>query len=58
MKLTGFFWLVTGWMIVLAAVALLHSAALAAFALAGCTVQGVGLAQVIRAHFIPREEKE
>jgi hypothetical protein len=57
MKLAGFFWLVTGWVIVLAAVALLRAAAQAGFVLAGCVVQAAGLTQVVRAHLIPRGDK-
>jgi hypothetical protein len=57
MKLAGFFWLITGWVIVLAAVALLRAAAQGGFVLAGCAVQIVGLTQVVRAHLIPHGDK-
>jgi hypothetical protein len=57
MKLAGFFLLVTGWVIVLAAVALLHAAAQAGFVLAGLAVQVLGLIQVVRSHLIPRGDR-
>jgi hypothetical protein len=57
MKLAGFFWLLTGWVIVLAAVALLRAGAQGGFVLAGCAVQVVGLTQVVRAHLIPHGDK-
>ena len=57
MQLFGFFMLVTGWIIVVAAIALLHSGALAAFLLAGFAVEAWGLVQVVRSHLIPHEEK-
>ena len=57
MKLAGFFWLVTGWIIVVAAVALLHAAAQAGFLLAGVAVEVLGLTQVVRSHLIPRGDK-
>ena len=49
--------LVTGWIIVVAAIALLHSGALAAFLLAGFAVEAWGLVQVVCSHLIPHEEK-
>ena len=57
MGLAGFFLLFTGWLLVLAAIALLRGTALAAFTLAGFAVQVLGLVQVVRAHIIPQEEK-
>jgi hypothetical protein len=58
MKLTGFLLLGAGWLIVLAAVAMLRSApSMAAFALAGVAVEALGLALAFRAHMIWREEK-
>jgi hypothetical protein len=53
MRLAGFFLLVTGWVIVLAAIALLHTAAQVGFALAGFVVQILGLIQTVRSHLIP-----
>jgi len=59
MKLTGFLWLGAGWLIVLAAVAMLRTAAsMAAFVLAGVAVEALGLALEFRSHRIWREEKE
>jgi Skp family chaperone for outer membrane proteins len=59
MKLTGFLLLVAGWLIVLAAMAMLRSAApMAAFVLAGVAVEALGLALAFRAHMLRREEKE
>jgi hypothetical protein len=57
MKLAGFFWLITGWLIVLAAIALLRAAAQTGFVLAGIGVQAVGLTQIIRLHRIPVKER-
>jgi hypothetical protein len=51
MKLIALFLLLAGWIIVLAAVALMESAGpRAAFALAGAAVQILGLALLVRAH--------
>jgi hypothetical protein len=59
MKITGFLLLGAGWLIVLAAVAMLRAAAsMAAFVLAGAGVEALGLALEFRAHMIWREEKE
>lgn len=54
MKLLGFFLLLAGWGIVLAAVALLASTALALalFVLAGTGVELLGLSLVVRSHAI------
>jgi len=57
MKLAGFFWLVTGWLTVLAAIALLQAAAQTGFVLAGLGVQVVGLIQIVRSHRIPSGDK-
>ena len=55
MKLTGFLLLLAGWMIVLAAVALLRSAPpRAAFALSGLGVEALGLVLVARSHLVSR----
>jgi hypothetical protein len=59
MKLTGFLLLGAGWLIVLAAVAMLPTAtSMAAFVLAGVAVEALGLALAFRSHMIWREEKE
>ena len=59
MKLMGFLLLGAGWLIVLAAVAMLPTAAsMAAFVLAGVAVEALGLALAFRAHMIWREEKQ
>ena len=51
MKLAGFLLLPAGWVLVLAAVALLHSAGSRnAFAVAGFVVEMLGLALMFRAH--------
>jgi hypothetical protein len=58
MKLAGFLLLGAGWLIVLAAVLMLRTAAsMAAFALAGVAVEALGLALAFRSHMIWREEK-
>ncbi len=54
-RLTGFLLLLSGWIIVLAAVALLKSAVqLSSFVLAGLGVELLGLTLVVRSHFMPR----
>jgi hypothetical protein len=59
MKILGFVLLVSGWAIVLTAVALLtEDLPRAAFVLAGIGVEIVGLALVIRAHPARRGEHE
>jgi hypothetical protein len=58
MKLAGFLFLLAGWIIVLAAVALLRSpASEAAFMLAGLGVEALGLIFVVRSHLIPRGDR-
>ena len=58
----GFLLLLSGWGIVLTAIALLASAARAGFALAGAVVEIVGLILVVQSHrpreLKPREERE
>ena len=49
--------LVSGWGIVLAALALLPESARAAFVLAGVAIEGLGLALAFRAH-LPARGKE
>jgi len=59
MKILGFALLVSGWAIVLTAVALLaRDTPRAAFVLAGFAVEILGLALVIRAHPVRRGERE
>lgn len=59
MKLAGFLLLAAGWVIVVAAVALLGpTPARAGFVLAGLGVEALGLVVVIRSHLGFREETE
>jgi len=53
MRLVGFFLLVAGWSIVVAAIALLQATPRAGFALAGVCVQLTGLTLAVRSHLIP-----
>jgi len=58
MKLVGFFLLVAGWSIVLAALAVIGSGApLTAFILSGLAVEILGFGLVIRSNLNPREGK-
>jgi Flp pilus assembly protein protease CpaA len=58
MKFVGFLLLVTGWLLVLAAIVLLDaSLSRAVFVLAGIGVEALGLSFVIRSHLILREDK-
>ena len=57
MKLVGFFLLLAGWAIVLAALAVIGSGvSLTAFILSGAGVEILGLALVIRSHLIRHED--
>jgi len=59
MKILGLLLLVSGWAIVLTAVALLtRSVPRAAFVLAGVGVEVVGFAVSVRAHWVRRGEHE
>jgi len=58
MRLLGFFLQIAGWIIVLAAIALLQAAPQTAFALAGFCVQLLGVTLVVRSHLIPHGERE
>ena len=58
MRLLGFFLQVAGWIIVLAAIALLRAAPQTAFALAGFCVELAGVTLAVRSHLIPHGEKE
>lgn len=58
MKFVGFLLLLTGWLLVLAAIVLLASPpSRAGFVLAGVVVEALGLTFVIRSHLILREDK-
>ena len=58
MKSVGSLLLLTGWLLVLAAIVLLASPpARTGFVLAGVAVEGLGLTFVIRSHLILREDK-
>jgi hypothetical protein len=56
MKLGGFLLLLSGWGIVVAALALLHGGAVAGFVLAGVSVEILGLVLVAKAHIPVSEE--
>jgi len=56
-KLVGFFLLLSGWMIVLAAVALLALSARTGFVFAGIGVELVGVVLVTRSHLVLGGEK-
>ena len=58
MKLGGFLLLLSGWGIVLAALAMLHGSAVSVFILCGVAVEILGLALVARAHMPLGEDKE
>lgn len=50
MKLAGFLLLVSGWIVAVAAVALLVNGARVAFVLAGIAIEALGLGLAIRGH--------
>ena len=57
MKLVGFFLLLAGWAIVLAALAVIGAGApLTAFILSGTGVEILGLVLVVRSHMVRRHE--
>ena len=57
MKIAGFFSLLAGWFLVLAALALLPAGvARDGFATAGLGVEGMGLVLAVRAHMRPAEK--
>ena len=59
MKLAGFLLLPAGWLIVLAAVAILSSASpRTGFVLAGVGVEVLGLILVVRSHLTMQRERE
>jgi hypothetical protein len=58
MKVAGFLLLVSGWALVLTAIALLAAAGpRAAFLLAGVGVEGLGLVLVAPSHLTPKEDE-
>ena len=57
MNFAGILLLLAGWFIVVAAVALLHSATLAGFVLAGMGVEVLGLVLVVSSHRMAREDR-
>ena len=57
MKLGGFLLLLSGWGIVVAALALLHGNAVVAFVYAGVAVEIMGMVLVFRGH-LPTSEDE
>ncbi len=59
MQLTGFLLLAGGWIIVLAAIALLPSGpSQVSFVLVALGVEALGLGLVFRAHLIPNRERK
>ena len=58
MKLGGFLLLLSGWAIVVAALALLHGLAVAEFVYAGFAVEILGLVLVFRGHLPQSEDQE
>ena len=57
MKLGGFLLLLSGWGIVVAALAMLHGRVISGFIIAGLVVEILGLVLVMRAH-LPETEDE
>lgn len=58
LKPAGFLLLITGWILVLAAVVLLkQQAARGGFVVAGLGVEALGLVLVVRAHIAPKPER-
>jgi hypothetical protein len=58
MKIAGFLLLLSGWVLILAAIALLPVGAMrTAFALAGAAVQGLGLVLAVRSHLPVRSDR-
>jgi hypothetical protein len=58
MKLGGFLLLLSGWGIVVAAIALLHGHVVSAFVYAGLLVEIMGMVLVFRGHLPPSEDEE
>jgi purine-cytosine permease-like protein len=58
MKIAGFLLLLSGWILILAAVMLLDNPLVrAAFVLAGIGVEALGLVLVVRSHLLFRKER-
>jgi hypothetical protein len=58
MKVAGFLLLLSGWILVVAAIALLAATGpRSAFLLAGIGVEALGLALVARSHLTPKEDR-
>ena len=57
MKLGGFLLLLSGWAIVVAALAMLHGGALSAFIVAGLAVEILGLVLFVKSHIPLSEER-
>jgi hypothetical protein len=57
MKLVGFLLLLSGWGIVLAALAMLHGTATSGFILAGIAVEILGFVLIARAHLPITEDR-
>ena len=58
MKIAGFLLLVSGWLIVVAAIAVLASvSARTAFVIAGCGVELLGIALILRWHLSERKRE-
>jgi hypothetical protein len=57
MKIGGFLLLLSGWAIVLAALALLRGAAVSSFVIAGLLVEILGLVLVAKAHLPLAEDR-
>ena len=58
MRVLAFFLQVAGWIIVLAAIALLQAVPQTAFALAGFCIELLGVTLAVRSHLIPHGDKE
>jgi len=58
MKIGGFLLLLSGWGIVISALALLHGSALSAFVVAGAITELLGLGLVARTHLPASEDNE
>jgi hypothetical protein len=58
MKIAGFLLLLSGWVLILAAIALLPVGAIrTAFAAAGASVEGLGLVLAVRSHLPVRSDR-
>ena len=57
MKLGGFLLLLSGWAIVVTALAILHRNAVVAFVYAGMAIEIMGMVLVFRGHLPPSEDE-